>query len=120
MSAPADRPPRRGRRPRTYGAVLEATASLLETTALADLSVAQILAAAGVGRTSFYEHFTSKDDVVVKLMDSLSDEMAAGLPPIFERGQRSADEAFALGLRNLIETAARYAPLLGAVCGAQP
>jgi TetR/AcrR family transcriptional regulator, ethionamide resistance regulator len=108
-------PPRRGRRPRTYGAVLEATATLLETTALADLSVAQILAAADVGRTSFYEHFSSKDDVVVKLMDSLSDEMAAGLTPMFERGDRSADEAFAVGLGNLIETAARYAPLLVAV-----
>ncbi|HTU97055.1 MAG TPA: TetR/AcrR family transcriptional regulator [Solirubrobacteraceae bacterium] len=108
-------PPRRGRRPRTYGAVLEATAALLQTTPLADLSVAQILAAAGVGRTSFYEHFSSKDDVVVKLMDSLSDEMAAGLTPMFERGERSADEAVAVGLRNLIETAARYAPLLVAV-----
>jgi TetR/AcrR family transcriptional regulator, ethionamide resistance regulator len=108
-------PPRRGRRPRTYGAVLEATATLLETTALADLSVAQILAAADVGRTSFYEHFSSKDDVVVKLMESLSDEMADGLTPMFERGDRSADEAFALGLGNLIETAARYAPLLVAV-----
>jgi AcrR family transcriptional regulator len=70
--------------------VLEATARLLQTTSLADLSVAQILAAADVGRTSFYENFTSKDDVVVKLMDSLSDEMAAGMAPMFERGERSA------------------------------
>jgi TetR/AcrR family transcriptional regulator, ethionamide resistance regulator len=107
--------PRRGRRPRTYGAVLEATARLLETTSLADMSVAQILSAADVGRTSFYEHFSSKEDVLVKLMDSLSDEMAAGLAPMFERGERSADEAFALGLGNLIDTAARYAPLLVAV-----
>ncbi len=52
---------------------------------------------------------------MVKLMDSLSDEMAAELTPMFERGERSADEAFALGLGNLIETAARYAPLLVAV-----
>jgi AcrR family transcriptional regulator len=95
--------------------VLEATARLLQTTSLADLSVAQILAAADVGRTSFYENFTSKDDVVVKLMDSLSDEMAAGMAPMFERGERSADDAFALGLRHLIDTAARYAPLLVAV-----
>jgi AcrR family transcriptional regulator len=108
-------PPRRGRRPTTYAAVLEATARLLQTTSLADLSVAQILAAADVGRTSFYENFASKDDVVVKLMDSLSDEMADGMAPMFERGERSADDAFALGLRNLIDTAARYAPLLVAV-----
>jgi AcrR family transcriptional regulator len=108
-------PPRRGRRPRTYGAVLEATAALLKTTALADLSVARILAAADVGRTSFYEHFSSKDDVVVKLMESLSEEIAAELTPMFERGERTPDEAFALGLSNLVETAARYAPLVVAV-----
>jgi AcrR family transcriptional regulator len=107
--------PRRGRRPRTYGAVLEATWVLLQTTALADLSVAQILAAADVGRTSFYEHFSSKDDVVVKLMESLSEEIAAELTPMFERGQRTPDEAFALGLANLVETASRYAPLVVAV-----
>jgi AcrR family transcriptional regulator len=95
--------------------VLEATAALLQSTALADLSVAQILAGAGVGRTSFYEHFTSKDDVVVKLMESLSDEVAAELTPMFQRGERSADEAFALGLSNLVEVASRYAPLVVAV-----
>jgi TetR/AcrR family transcriptional regulator, ethionamide resistance regulator len=117
VPAPATPPPspRRGRRPRTYGAVLEATAALLQGTALADLSVAQILAAAGVGRTSFYEHFSSKDDVVVKLMESLSDEIAAELTPMFERGRRSADEAFALGLGNLVQVASRYAPLVVAV-----
>ena len=117
MPAPATPPPspRRGRRPRTYGAVLEATAALLQGTALAELSVAQILAAAGVGRTSFYEHFSSKDDVVVKLMESLSDEVAAELTPMFERGRRSADEAFALGLGNLVQVASRYAPLVVAV-----
>jgi TetR/AcrR family transcriptional regulator, ethionamide resistance regulator len=114
-SQPTPDPPRRGRRPRTYGAVLEATATLLETTALADLSVAQILAAADVGRTSFYEHFSSKDDVVVKLMGSLSDEVAEELTPMFERGDRSPDEAFALGLGNLVDAASRYAPLVVAV-----
>jgi TetR/AcrR family transcriptional regulator, ethionamide resistance regulator len=108
-------PPRRGRRPRTYGAVLEATAELLETTALADLSVAQILDAAGVGRTSFYEHFSSKDDVVVKLMQSLSEEVAEELTPMLERGRRSPDEAFRLGLANLVGVASRYAPLVVAV-----
>jgi AcrR family transcriptional regulator len=95
--------------------VLDATARLLRTTSLADLSVAQILAAADVGRTSFYEHFSSKDDVVVKLMESLSDEVAAELTPMLERGERSPDEAFALGLGNLVQTASRYAPLVVAV-----
>ncbi len=95
--------------------MLRATSELLRTTSLADLSVAQILAAADVGRTSFYEHFTSKDDVVVKLMQSLADEVADELSPMFERGERTPDEAFALGLANLVGAASRYAPLVVAV-----
>jgi AcrR family transcriptional regulator len=95
--------------------VLDATARLLRTTSMADLSVAQILAAADVGRTSFYEHFSSKDDVVVKLMDSLSEEVTAELTPMFQRGDRSPDQAFAVGLRNLVGAASRYAPLVVAV-----
>jgi TetR/AcrR family transcriptional regulator, ethionamide resistance regulator len=113
-------PPRRGRRPRTYAAVLEATSGLLATTSLAELSVAQILDAAGVGRTSFYEHFASKDDVVVKLMASLSDEVARELGPIFDRGDRSPDEAFRLGLANLVDAASRSAPLVIAVAEEWP
>jgi TetR/AcrR family transcriptional regulator, ethionamide resistance regulator len=108
-------PPRRGRRPRTYAAVLEATSGLLATTSLADLSVAQILDAADVGRTSFYEHFASKDDVVVKLMAGLADDVARELEPMFERGERSPDDAFRLGLTNLVDAATRYAPLVVAV-----
>jgi AcrR family transcriptional regulator len=112
---PTPDPPRRGRRPRTYAAVLEATSELLATTSLADLSVAQILDAADVGRTSFYEHFASKDDVVVKLVESLSDEVVRELEPMFDRGERSPDDAFRLGLTNLIDAASRYAPLVVAV-----
>ena len=52
---------------------------------------------------------------MVKLMESLSDEIADELTPMFERGGRSADEAFALGLGNLVEAASRYAPLVVAV-----
>jgi AcrR family transcriptional regulator len=114
------RPARRGRRPKTYAAVLEATSGLLESTSLAELSVAQILSAAAVGRTSFYEHFSSKDDVVVKLMRSISAEVGDELEPMFERGPRTPDEAFREGLTNLIQTSSRYAPLLVAVAEEWP
>jgi AcrR family transcriptional regulator len=112
--------PRRGRRPKTYAAVLEATSTLLESTSLAELSVAQILSAADVGRTSFYEHFSSKDDVVVKLMRSISAEVGAELEPMFDRGRRTPEAAFRQGLTNLITSSARYAPLLVAVAEEWP
>jgi AcrR family transcriptional regulator len=114
------RPRRRGRRPKTYASVLNATSRLLESTPLAELSVAQILSAAAVGRTSFYEHFSSKDDVVVKLMRSISAEVGEELEPLFERGPRTPDEAFRDGLTNVMQTSSRYAPLLVAVAEEWP
>jgi len=106
------RPRRRGRRPKTYAAVLRATSELLEQVPLAELSVAQILAAANVGRTSFYEHFASKEDVVVKLVRGISAEVAEEIEPMFHRGERSVEEAFRDGLSNWMRIGARYGPLL--------
>jgi AcrR family transcriptional regulator len=112
--------PRRGRRPKTYAAVLEATSTLLESTSLADLSVAQILGLADVGRTSFYEHFSSKEDVVVKLMRTISAEVGDELEPILDRGSRTVEAAYREGLTNVIATSSRYAPLLVAVADEWP
>jgi AcrR family transcriptional regulator len=114
------RPLRRGRRPKTYAAVLEATAGLLQSTSLAALSVAQILTVADVGRTSFYQHFSSKDDVVVKLVRSISAEVGDELQPMFQRGDRLPDDAFREGLTNLIRSSSRYARLLVAVAEEWP
>jgi AcrR family transcriptional regulator len=106
---------KRGRRPKTYDAVLRATTALLESVPLAELSVAQILDAAGVGRTSFYEHFASKDDVVVKLVRAVSAELAKGIEPVFERGERSPDDAYREGLDNWMRIGSSHRSLLVAV-----
>ncbi len=111
---------KRGRRPKTYDAVLSATAALLETVPLAELSVAQILEAARVGRTSFYEHFTSKDDVVVKLLRSISTEVSAGIAPLFDRGRQSIEDAFREGLSNWMRISAEHGSLLVAVAEEWP
>jgi AcrR family transcriptional regulator len=92
--------------------VLAATTELLETVPLAELSVAQILEAAAVGRTSFYEHFSSKEDVVVKLLRSVSTDIAREIEPMFTRGERTPEEAFHEGLARLIRMWERYAPLM--------
>jgi len=104
------RPPRRGRRPRTYAAVLSATTELLETVPLAQLSVARILAVAGVSRTSFYEHFTSKEDVVVKLVRSISAEVAEEIEPMFARDGRGPEQAFREGLSRSCSPRPRNGP----------
>jgi TetR/AcrR family transcriptional regulator, ethionamide resistance regulator len=99
---------------------LEATSGLLESTSLAELSVAQILTAAAVGRTSFYEHFASKDDVVVKLLRRFGAEVGEQMEPMFERGEGPVDDAFREGLTNLIQTSSRHAALLVAVAEEWP
>ena len=110
---PTLRSRRRGRRPRTYAAVLAATSELLETVPLAQFSVARvILAVAGVSRTSFYEHFTSKEDVVVKLVRSISAEVAEEIEPMFVRDGAGPEQAFREGLSRLLRVSARHAPLV--------
>jgi AcrR family transcriptional regulator len=111
---------KRGRRPKTHDAVLRATSRLLDSVPLAELSVAQILAAAHVGRTSFYEHFSSKEDVVVQLLRSISTEVSGGLAPVFARGERSIEEAFHEGLSNWMRISARHRSLLVAVAEEWP
>lgn len=106
------RPPRRGRRPRTYAAVLAATARLLETASIAELTVADIIAAAGVGRTSFYEHFTSKEDVVVRLVRGIGAEVADEIEPLFTLDERTPERRFDDGLRRLLGCSERFAPLV--------
>ena len=103
---------RRGRRPKTYAAVLAATSQLLETVPLAQLSVARIIAAAGVSRTSFYEHFSSKEDVVVKLVRSISAEVADEIEPMFAGNGREPERAFREGLSRFARVTTRYAPLV--------
>jgi TetR/AcrR family transcriptional regulator, ethionamide resistance regulator len=110
----SQRPRKRGRRPKTYEAVLGTTSELLRTVPLADLSVAQILRAAGVGRTSFYEHFSSKDDVVVKLVLSVSAEVADGIEPMFDRGEKTIEDAFRAGLGNWMAIATAHGAVLTA------
>lgn len=64
-------PNRRGRRDRRSDAeyaVLAASEQLLTEVPLHRLEVKQIIAAAGVSRTSFYMYFTSKFDVVAALL----------------------------------------------------
>ena len=78
--------------------MLRATTALLETTPLAELSVAQILAAAQVGRTSFYEHFSSKEDVLIKLVRRIAAEVADEIGADVRARRPPPDEAFADGL----------------------
>ena len=61
-------------------AILETAERLLAQTPLAEISVADLAAGAGISRSSFYFYFGSKDEVVLSLVD----EAAAGLQTVVE------------------------------------
>lgn len=61
---------------RTQRALFEAFTDLVLTRPYADIKIADIIEAAGVGRSTFYEHYESKEDVLGKAMSGLLGSLA--------------------------------------------
>lgn len=65
--------------------VLEAAQDLIAEVGSAEISLGEIAAAVGIGRTTLYEYFTDRDDVIASLVeDELPGVVAAllaGVPP---------------------------------------
>jgi len=72
-----------------HTALLDAARDLIAEIGYSEMSHADITATVGIGRTTFYEHFASKEDVLVELvrrdLPPKTDEIIAfvdgGLPP---------------------------------------
>jgi TetR/AcrR family transcriptional regulator, ethionamide resistance regulator len=109
--------PRRARRvegePRE--ALLAATERLLGECALADLTVADLLAEAGVSRASFYFYFASKYDVVIALTERIIDEVEMGAQAWFDRTDAEPEEALRTAIGAALAAWERHGPVLRAV-----
>jgi AcrR family transcriptional regulator len=72
-----------------HSALLDAARDLIGEIGYSEMSHADITATVGIGRTTFYEHFSSKEDVLVELvrrdLPPMADEIIAAvdvkLPP---------------------------------------
>ena len=64
------------RRAATEQAILDATEALLETRPFRELTVEDVMEAAGLGRTAFYRYFPDLERVVVRHMAGIADELA--------------------------------------------
>jgi len=70
-------------------AMLDAARELIAEVGYMEMSHADITSAVGIGRTTFYEHFASKEDVLVQLVrrdlppmtEEILDSVDDGLPP---------------------------------------
>jgi AcrR family transcriptional regulator len=97
-------------------AILDATERALDRVPVHDLSVALIIAEAGIARATFYAYFASKYQVVAALMDDVMGEMYQLLLPYAERlpGVDPAD-AIREVLSNSAQLWHRHAVLFRAV-----
>ncbi len=109
-----------GRRPaekltRAQAAVLAATEQLLRERSLHELSVADIIAAAGISRTSFYAYFPSKTAVIAAGLRRVTDQVIVAVEPL--HGQTGADPetAVRVSLRRWVSVATRHGALLRSV-----
>jgi TetR/AcrR family transcriptional regulator, ethionamide resistance regulator len=112
----ADRPRAHGGTSDTEIAIFDATERLLAEMPLHDLSVAQIIAAAGISRATFYFYFSSKFAVVSGLLARVMDEIFTVVQPFTLRQEGVApEEALRKSLSAAIGLWASHRPALRAV-----
>src|SRR5438034_831933 len=101
----------RGRR-ELAASILDAAEKLLAERGLADLTVADLLAEAGVSRGSFYFYFESKEAVVAALLERIVDEVHEASLPWFERGSTPPERALREAIGGSLALWRRHAPVL--------
>ena len=84
-------------------AIFEATERLLQERPLHELTVAQIIAAAGISRGNFYHYFASKHDVLVALVQQIFEEVYGESQPWNEPLGKSRDRTMAASVARSID-----------------
>jgi AcrR family transcriptional regulator len=97
-------------------AIFDATERLLAEVPLHDLSVAQIIAAAGISRATFYFYFSSKFAVVSGLLARVMEEIFEVVQPFTQRDEDVApEEALKDSLSAAVALWASHRPALRAI-----
>jgi AcrR family transcriptional regulator len=114
---------RAGDRPRghegtteTEAAIFDATERLLAEGPLHDVSVAQIISAAGISRATFYFYFSSKFAVLGGLLARVSDEIFEVVQPFVHRRESvHPEQALRQSLTAAVALWQRHRPALRAI-----
>ena len=104
--------PRQG--DRRERAILDATRDLLAGSALAELTVEQIAAAAGVSRSSFYFYFAHKGQILALLYGEVLGEMSAELEEWFADPERHSEPWSRASIEAAVTIARRNAAVVRA------
>jgi TetR/AcrR family transcriptional regulator, ethionamide resistance regulator len=100
---------------RAQAAILSAAERLLQQRPLHELSVADIIAEAGISRTSFYVYFNSKTAVIAAGLRRVMDQVTVAVAPIHSRPGGDPEPAIRLSLERWLDVCKRHGALLRAV-----
>ena len=100
---------------RAESAILQATEQLLRERPLHQLSVADIIDAAGVSRTSFYAYFPSKTAVIAECLREVMDEVMVAVRPFHQQAGGDAEVAIRISLQQWVEVCKTHGALLRTV-----
>jgi AcrR family transcriptional regulator len=93
--------------------ILEAARTLLAETGNGDLNLGDLAAVAGIGRTTLYEYFRDRDDLIASLVEDALPEVIAGLVGRMDRRKRP--DALLLDLAELVVQFVATDPVLGVI-----
>jgi AcrR family transcriptional regulator len=96
-------------------AILDATERLLERRRFSELAVSDIIAAAGVSRTSFYAHFGSRAAVLAACLRRVVGEVAVAVDPFLSEAQDDPAAAIRSSLHRWVQLAGAHGPVLRTV-----
>lgn len=94
---------------------MAATEQLLKERALHQLSVADIIDAAGVSRTSFYAYFPSKTAVIAACLRQVMDQVMVAVRPFHTQAGGDTEAAIELSLRQWVAVCTTHGALLRTV-----
>ncbi|HEY7565695.1 MAG TPA: TetR/AcrR family transcriptional regulator [Acidimicrobiia bacterium] len=97
----------------TRSQILAATRELLADTGSADLNLAELAAEAGVGRTTIYEYFRDRDDLIATLVEETLPQVVINLIEGV-RGDQTADQRL-LDLAEAVVEFVATDPVLGTI-----
>jgi TetR/AcrR family transcriptional regulator, ethionamide resistance regulator len=100
---------------RAQAAILAATEQLLRVRPLNELSVADIIEAAGISRTSFYAHFGSKTAVIAEALRQVMDQVMVAVDPFLSEPATDVERAIRASLERWVEVCSLHGALLRAV-----
>jgi AcrR family transcriptional regulator len=93
--------------------ILEAARTLLAETGNGDLNLGDLAAVAGIGRTTLYEYFRDRDDLIASLVEDALPGVIAGLVSRMDR--RKGPDELLLDLAELVVEFVATDPVLGVI-----